>query len=134
MTGTAVPGDSPTPDELRTWFAAQRTLLAWIRTSIAMTGFGFLVAKFGLFLRELALLGDAAIPASAGWSLWLGSALVLLGVAVNIVAALQHRNFLRRLPNLASRIGQHSWLEFSLSGLLSLLGIAMLVYLVSVAR
>ena len=34
--------------------AAERTLLAWIRTGLAMMGFGFVVARFGLFLRELA--------------------------------------------------------------------------------
>ena len=44
-------------DELldpRIYFAAERTLLAWVRTGLAMMGFGFVVARFGLFLRELA--------------------------------------------------------------------------------
>jgi hypothetical protein len=39
----------------RVRFAAERTLLAWIRTGLAMMGFGFVVARFGWFLRELAL-------------------------------------------------------------------------------
>jgi|GEM_PF-4221735 len=35
------------------FLAAERILLAWIRTSIAMMGLEFLVAKFGLFVREM---------------------------------------------------------------------------------
>ncbi|HET6326866.1 MAG TPA: DUF202 domain-containing protein [Planctomycetaceae bacterium] len=41
-------------DDPRVYFAAERTLLAWVRTGLAMMGFGFVVARFGLFLRELA--------------------------------------------------------------------------------
>jgi hypothetical protein len=39
----------------RIYMAAERTFLAWIRTGIAFMGFGFVVARFGLFLREIAL-------------------------------------------------------------------------------
>ncbi|HAB15828.1 MAG TPA: hypothetical protein DCE44_05190, partial [Verrucomicrobiales bacterium] len=35
----------------RVFFAAERTLLAWIRTGLTIMGFGFVVARFGLFLR-----------------------------------------------------------------------------------
>ncbi len=38
---------------LSDYLAAERTLLAWIRTGLALMGFGFVVARFGLFIREL---------------------------------------------------------------------------------
>jgi len=38
----------------RVFFAAERTLLAWIRTGLTVMGFGFVVARFGLFLSLLA--------------------------------------------------------------------------------
>ncbi len=46
---------NPSPAEIdaRIYMAAERTFLAWIRTGIALMGFGFVVARFGLFLREL---------------------------------------------------------------------------------
>ncbi len=46
------------------YFAAERTLLAWVRTGLAMMGFGFVVARFGLFLRELALVRGHAVEQS----------------------------------------------------------------------
>ena len=44
----------PEPDkDPRVYFAAERTFLAWIRTGLALMGFGFVVARFGIFLREI---------------------------------------------------------------------------------
>ena len=52
--------DSPT--DPRIYMAAERTFLAWIRTGIAFMGFGFMVARFGLFLREIALGNNVTVP------------------------------------------------------------------------
>lgn len=81
----------------RVHFAAERTLLAWIRTGLAMMGFGFVVARFGLFLRELAAAQGAVPPHRVGLSLWIGTALVLTGVAVNVLAARKHWQTVRCL-------------------------------------
>ncbi|MBX9623444.1 MAG: DUF202 domain-containing protein, partial [Gemmataceae bacterium] len=40
-----------TNNDPRVFFAAERTLLAWVRTAIGLVGLGFVVARFGLFLR-----------------------------------------------------------------------------------
>ena len=80
----------------RVALAAERTLLAWTRTSLAMMGFGFVVGKFGLFLRELARVDGATIKSGTGLSLWIGGALVVLGVVVNVVAAISHVFNMRR--------------------------------------
>lgn len=85
------------PGDPRVNFAAERTLLAWIRTGLAMMGFGFVVARFGLFLRELAAAQGVAPPHRVGMSLWIGTTLVLLGVVVNLYAAVRHWRTVRRL-------------------------------------
>jgi putative membrane protein len=85
------------PPDPRTYFAAERTLLAWVRTGLAMMGFGFVVARFGLFLRELASVEGVQPRQRLGVSLWVGTTLVLLGVAVNFLAAIKHWNTVRRL-------------------------------------
>ena len=46
----------------RVFFAAERTLLAWVRTGLTIMAFGFVVARFGLFLRLLAAQQGQGIP------------------------------------------------------------------------
>src|SRR5438876_7433032 len=84
------------PEDPRVRFAAERTLLAWIRTGLASMGFGFVVARFGLFLRELQQTSGATVH-SHGVSVWTGIILILLGVGVNILAAMEHHRFLSQL-------------------------------------
>src|SRR5579864_54635 len=53
---------------LSDYLAAERTLLAWIRTGLALMGFGFVVARFGLFLQQLQLLQHSPSPPTYGLS------------------------------------------------------------------
>jgi putative membrane protein len=116
-------------EDPRVRFAGERTLLAWVRTGLALMGFGFVVARFGLFLRELAAAGHGPAAPSTGLSLWLGTALVLLGVAVNVAAALQHRQFLGRLER-GEPYRPPAWsLGLAVAAGLALLGLAMTAYL-----
>ena len=79
----------------RVFFAAERTLLAWVRMAIAVIGLGFLVARFGLFQRPG--FGGGA-PGSPGISTAVGVALILLGAVASGVAAAQHARYCRSLP------------------------------------
>lgn len=83
----------------RVIFAAERTLLAWIRTGLALMGFGFVVAKFGLFMAEMvAVRGVRPLnPGRGQASLWVGVMLVAAGVMMNLVATVGHVRTMRRL-------------------------------------
>ena len=123
-----------TPEDPRVRFAAERTLLAWIRTGLAMMGFGFVLARFGLFLREIALVEHDRPPHSPGLSLWIGTALVLLGVAVTLLAAVQHWHVIQRLNRGAAYQAPRWSLGLVVAVLLAVLGTAMVVYLVLVGH
>jgi hypothetical protein len=60
-------------------------------------GFGFVVARFGLFLRELAAANKLGSHRTTGLSLWLGAALLVIGMIVNVAATVQHVRLLNRL-------------------------------------
>src|ERR1700735_2514350 len=70
--------------------AVERTFLAWIRTGLSLMGFGFVVARFGLFLQELQVIRPSIQARSNGLSLWFGTALILIGVIVNVLSAMHY--------------------------------------------
>jgi putative membrane protein len=84
-----------TEEDPRIYFAAERTLLAWIRTGIAVMAFGFVVARFGLFLS---LLPSAAPDGySSALSPYIGAGLVVIGAAAIAAGTLEYRRYCRTL-------------------------------------
>ena len=79
----------------RVLFAAERTLLAWQRSAIALMGFGFVVERFGLFLQLVA--HQSLSGSQRGFSLGLGVLLLLLGAAVALISARQFRQVAKSL-------------------------------------
>ena len=125
--------DSKNDPDPRVYFAAERTMLAWVRTGIAMMGFGFVVARFGLFLRELAAARAGEVGAHRpGLSLWVGTSLVVLGVAVNLAAAVRHFRFRRRFERGEPFVTPKGLMTIIVSVLLAGVGIAMTMYLLVV--
>jgi putative membrane protein len=115
--------------DVRDFFAAERTLLAWVRTGLALMGFGFVVARFGLFLREIADVKGLPPPKQFGPALAFGTALVVFGVVVTAWAAVHHAQTIRRL-------GRGEPLDFRpasfgtvVAGVLATLGAAVAGYL-----
>lgn len=84
----------------RVYFAAERTLLAWVRSGLTVIALGFVVARFGLFLALISA-SSAPIP-GVHHSHWLSSALgitlVVLGAATILGALQNHRVYVRSLP------------------------------------
>jgi len=119
------------PVDPRIYFAAERTLLAWVRTGLALMGFGFVVARFGLFLRELAAVRDVSPQHSSGLSLWVGTTLVILGVAVNVAAAVKHWYTVQRLER-GQPLRFRPWsLGMVVALVLGLLGLLTATYLIA---
>ena len=116
----------------RVFFAAERTLLAWIRTGLTIMGFGFVVARFGLFLSLLAAeRAPAAAPVTSPghFSSAMGIALVLLGALCMIVAAIEHRSFVGTLPAVDVPRTHPRVFPVIVALILGVLGILLAIYL-----
>jgi len=128
--------DSPTQTsqkaEARDYLAAERTFLAWVRTGLALMGFGFVVARFGLFLKQVGLFDQASSEPSYGISLWFGIALIGAGVIVHLSSAWRHVRLVRELDKGHPECARSLTQAVAAALFLSLLGLAMAIYLVSV--
>jgi putative membrane protein len=121
--------DPISPPDPRVPLAAERTLLAWVRTGLAFMGFGFVVARFGLFLREAAAARGGPLPEGRGDSWAIGIGFVGLGVAVLFGAGWRYRQFVT-----AVSAGKHPpapGMAFGLTvtGVLIAAGMVLAVYL-----
>lgn len=109
--------------------ANERTFLAWVRTSIAIMAFGFVVEKFSLFLKQLTvLLGKTSEPITSGYSAILGVVLVGFGLLIAALAFFQYRSVEKQLNRDTFRSSR--WLPVILISFIQLIGVVLLVYLI----
>ena len=116
----------------RVFFAAERTLLAWVRTGLTIMAFGFVVARFGLFLRLLAAARPGIVGNPEGHhdvSNIVGIALVLIGTACMFLGAIQHRSYVATLPPADIPRSHDPLYPVLLAAFLGVLGIGLAIYL-----
>ncbi len=112
--------------------ANERTFLAWVRTAIAVMAFGFLVAKFNLFLEIAAqsLAGASgrrvAVP-GGGFGDVAGLVLIIAGTAMVAMAAVRFVRTTQAINSPERRSGG-ARMDLALSALMVVLGIALAVY------
>ncbi|NDU91673.1 MAG: DUF202 domain-containing protein [Ferrovum sp.] len=109
------------------FFAAERTLLAWNRTSLTLMAFGFVIERFGLFIRLLSLQHVAST--SPGLSSWVGMAFILLGSLAAFTAIVQYRKVLATLKPVEIPAGYAVDVGVWLNAVVALLGLVLTAYL-----
>ncbi|QEH33833.1 hypothetical protein OJF2_23630 [Aquisphaera giovannonii] len=114
-------------DDPRVYLAAERTFLAWVRTSLSLMGFGFLIARFNLLLHEQIRPPSHQTGRIATISPWVGFAMIVFGVAVCVVALLRHRDYIRRLEQGIANPASSIATPVVVAAILALVGLAMAV-------
>lgn len=82
----------------RVHMANERTFLSWIRTSIGIMAFGFVVEKFGLFMKQMAyFFGKEISMPPRGYSSILGIFLVGFGALMGALAFIRYKKVERQI-------------------------------------
>jgi len=93
---TLMPEDRKISDHL----ANERTFLAWVRTSVGLMGFGFVVVKFSLFVRQISLVVQKQVPLSPhGYSSVMGICLVAFGALIGVLSFYRYRKVEEQISN-----------------------------------
>jgi len=113
----------------REHLANERTLLAWIRTSIGIMAFGFVVVKFSLFVKQISLLlgKDSTIP-QHGYSSVIGIFLVAVGAVVLILSYVKYKRTEKQLLN--ESFQSSSTFILSLTIIILIISLLLILYLI----
>ena len=107
--------------------ANELTFLAWIRTSIAIMAFGFVVERFSLFVRQMSYFVGKELPLSNGYSAAIGMFLVAVGIVTSVLAFLRYRSMEHQIDADAYR--PSPVLSVLLTGSIFVVGVTLIVYL-----
>ncbi|HET9963684.1 MAG TPA: DUF202 domain-containing protein [Nitrospiraceae bacterium] len=111
----------------RVLFAAERTLLAWNRTSLALIAFGFVIERAGLILKAVA--PQRVTSVQEGVTFWLGLAFIALGAGAAAYSSRQYVAVLNQLTAAEIPTGYHPRWGLALNAVVALLGAGLVLAL-----
>lgn len=111
----------------RVLFAAERTLLAWNRTSISLMAFGFVVERFGMFLE---IVGRNEVKVfQRHFSFYVGVSFILLATFIALYSVWQHKRILHTVRPVEIPGGYNIYAGMITNVIIGLLGLVLVIYL-----
>lgn len=121
-----------TNEEFKMMLQLETSLLGWLRTSLSLMGFGFVIARFGFFLREIAVAAKVPVeshPVLASLNTTSGTALIVLGVVVMLISVRNHQCQMVQLKAGELKFANRWSLSVIVCLILCALGMGMAIYL-----
>lgn len=119
----------PEEGKISDHLANERTFLAWVRTSVGLMGFGFVVVKFSIFLKQISFAVDRTVPkVSPGYSAILGTTLVAFGALIGVLSFYRYRKIERQISDPAYK--PSGVLINLLAAAILMIGIFLVIYLI----
>jgi len=115
-------------DDPRVFFAAERTLLAWNRTSISIMAFGFVIERFGVFVQFLGKEEVKEFQRLIAFSM--GIIFIILGSFLSLYSILQYKRIIDTLPQSDIPRGYNMNLAMLTNGIVGILGLLLIMYLI----
>jgi putative membrane protein len=116
------------------YFAAERTLMSWIRAALALMALGFVMDRLDLVMRQM--LTQSKVPLHPNvFSLWGGTLLALLGTVMAVTGAVRYFLFAfkyRRKNSTKPGYGLYTGVIFAV--LVAVMGIAIAFAIVNITR
>lgn len=127
-------GDEVRDVGIRDHMANERTFLAWVRTNVGIIAFGFVIEKFGLFIKQMGIvLGRANLEITSpshGYSATIGIFLICFGVLMNIFAYMNFKYTEKKIEERSSRYKPSGLLYALLISVIVLVGVFLVIYLI----
>jgi len=120
--------ESKKNENARDHMANERTFLAWIRTSIGIMAFGFVVVKFAFFVKEITIeFGERNIVHSKGYSGIMGIFLVIVGSIITLLSFFRYKQTAKQLNE--GTYSHSSILITMITSIIILVSLLLIVYL-----
>jgi uncharacterized membrane protein YidH (DUF202 family) len=114
--------------------ANERTFLAWIRTSLGIIAFGFVIEKFGLFMKQMGLIVGKSnvqnLSPSQGYSEIIGILTVGFGTVIGLLAYINFKKTEKHILQGASAYRPSGSIYAVLIFAIMTMGIFLLMYLI----
>lgn len=123
-------GDQKTVGRHLVYYAAERTLMAWIRSALGLMALGFVIDRFGLILQQAPLVQGGRFHPRL-FSFWTGTAMVTLGTFMAVTAAVRYWRFSIAFHRIGtSRPGHGILVGVIYTLILALIGVVIIFFLV----
>lgn len=115
-------------EDPRVLFAAERTLLAWNRTTISLMAFGFVIERFGLFVQFIGRDEIKIFQRQIAFSV--GILFIAMGAFLSVYSVIQHKRILNTLQQVEIPLGYNVYLGIITNGAVGIFGVLLIGYLI----